>query len=382
MLRRRRPEPRRERDPLRRARGDVHARGRARPGRRGRRCAARTTAVGVDGGGAAAAVRALLPRRPRARLARHGARARDREARRHAGRRDGRGARWARRGARDPLRLPAPLAPPVRHVLHRFFTGADGSARSCTRGRHWHRDRPCAGHAGSMHDRGTTRVRLAGNSTSRRSASSRRPGAGLPRRVERGVRRRGPLRLLQRQRSRSKDVTLDIHKNIVTAFIGPSGCGKSHVHPLLQPHERPHPRREGRRRGSSTTAATCTPPNVDPVEVRRRIGHGLPEAEPVPEVDLRQHRLRPARAGDEAGPRRARRAGAAVGGALGRGQGPPQGQRARPLGRPAAAALHRARDRGRARRDPHGRARLGARPDLDGADRGPRSTSSSASTRS
>ena len=35
------------------------------------------------------------------------------------------------------------------------------------------------------------------------------------------------------------------------------------------------------------------------------------------------------------------------------------------LRRPAAAALHRARARGRAGRDPDGRAGLGARPDLD-----------------
>ncbi len=38
-----------------------------------------------------------------ARLARHRARARDREARRHLGRGHGRGARWTRPGARDPL---------------------------------------------------------------------------------------------------------------------------------------------------------------------------------------------------------------------------------------------------------------------------------------
>ena len=42
----------------------------------------------------------------------------------------------------------------------------------------------------------------------------------------------------------------------------------------------------------------------------------------------------------------------------------------RPLGRPAAAAVHRAHDRRRARGDPHGRAVLGARPDRDAEDRG------------
>ena len=54
--------------------------------------------VGVGETELDAAVRALLPRRPRARLARHGARARDRQAHRHAGGRHRRGARRAGRG--------------------------------------------------------------------------------------------------------------------------------------------------------------------------------------------------------------------------------------------------------------------------------------------
>ena len=48
----------------------------------------------------------------------------------------------------------------------------------------------------------------------------------------------------------------------------------------------------GRRQGHATTASTSTTPRVDPVEVRAPHRHGVPEAEPVPEVDLRQHRLR------------------------------------------------------------------------------------------
>ena len=68
---------------------------------------------------------------------------------------------------------------------------------------------------------------------------------------------------------------------------------------------------------------------------------------------------------------RARGAGAARGRALGRGQGPPQEVGARPVRRPAAAPVHRTRDRRRARRDPARRAGLGARPDLDLGDRGP-----------
>ena len=55
----------------------------------------------------AAPVRALLPRRPGAHEPRHGPRPRDREARRHLGRRRGRGNERARPGPRDPRPLPA-----------------------------------------------------------------------------------------------------------------------------------------------------------------------------------------------------------------------------------------------------------------------------------
>ncbi len=77
--------------------------------------------AGVDAGRPAAPVRALLPRRPLAAHARHGPRARDREARRRLGGRYGRGARRARQRPRDPLRVPHPVvtrSPP----FHRIFT--------------------------------------------------------------------------------------------------------------------------------------------------------------------------------------------------------------------------------------------------------------------
>ena len=149
----------------------------------------------------------------------------------------------------------------------------------------------------------------------------------------------------------------------------PVGLREEHVHPLLQPHERPHPGCQGLGHGPL--------PRPGSVRPRRRRGrdsaahrHGLPEAEPVPEVDLRQRRLRTARARDEGIAGRARRTGAAPGGALGRGEGSAEGRRSRPLGRAAAAAVHRPCARGRARRDPHGRAGIRARPDLDDAHRG------------
>ena len=115
-----------------------------------------------------------------------------------------------------------------------------------------------------------------------------------------------------------------------------------------------------------------------PLRRRRRPGrgaqphrHGLPEAEPVPEVDLRQRRLRPARARHEGR--------ASTSASSGRCSRRRSGTRSRTGSRRARSASPAASSsasasrapRGRAGRDPDGRAVLGARPDLDRADRGP-----------
>ena len=102
--------------------------------------------------------------------------------------------------------------------------------------------------------------------------------------------------------------------------------------------------------------------------------HGLPEAEPVPQVDLRERRLRPAhprprREQDRAGRDRSRRACSGAGlleEVKDRLDAPGQ----QPLRRPAAAPVHRARDRGQPRGHSDGRALLGARSDRDRAHRG------------
>ncbi len=87
-------------------------------------------------------------------------------------------------------------------------------------------------------------------------------------------------------------VSIDIPDRAVTAFIGPSGCGKSTflrcinrmndtiegcvVGGKIEPRPRRHLRSEPRRGG------TACPHR-----------HGVPEAQSVPQVDLREHRLRP-----------------------------------------------------------------------------------------
>ena len=94
--------------------------------------------------------------------------------------------------------------------------------------------------------------------------------------------------------SRSRALSAEIQRNLVTALIGPSGCGKIDVPPLPQPDERLDPRR-------AIEGEVLLPRDR---HLRRRVSsrrspapdrHGLPEAESVPEVDLRQRRLWPAR---------------------------------------------------------------------------------------
>ena len=142
-----------------------------------------------------------------------------------------------------------------------------------------------------------------------------------------------------------KDVTMEVRKNFVTAFIGPSGCGKSTFIRCFNRMNDLIPGAEVSGRvlyhGRDLYAS-----NVDPVEVRRRIGMVFQKPNPFPE-SIYENVFGP-RPRHEGRPERARGACAAAGGALGRGQGPPEGERTGPLRRSAAAALHRPRDRDRA----------------------------------
>ena len=178
-----------------------------------------------------------------------------------------------------------------------------------------------------------------------------------------------------------RDVTLPIYRNQITALIGPSGCGKT---TFLRCLNRMNDLIEGAR-----VEGTAPVPRRRPLRAVRRPGRGspadrdgVPEAEPVPQVDLRQHRVRPEDRRVQGQHGRAGRGVAPPGGAVGRGQGQAQGVGAGALRRAAAAPVHRAGDRDPAGRDPDGRAVLGARPDRHAADRGPDAGAAAASTRS
>ena len=84
-----------------------------------------------------------------------------------------------------------------------------------------------------------------------------------------------------------KDVDVDIEDKAVTAFIGPSGCGKS---TFLRCLNRMNDtidvcRVEG---DIHIDGEDIYDKQVDPVQLRAKGWHGVPKAEPVPEIHLRQ----------------------------------------------------------------------------------------------
>ena len=148
-----------------------------------------------------------------------------------------------------------------------------------------------------------------------------------------------------------KSINLPLYDRKVTAFIGPSGCGKSTLLRVLNRIYDLYPEAAGHRRGAARWrehpgAGHGPEPAAGPGR------HGVPEADAVSDVDLRQHRLRhpPLRDGSRTSRWTAASSGAAPRRVVGRGQGQAEAERPRPVGRPAAAPVHRARDRGQARR--------------------------------
>src|ERR671915_112802 len=155
-----------------------------------------------------------------------------------------------------------------------------------------------------------------------------------------------------------QDVTLPIKRNEITALIGPSGCGKTTV---LRCFNRMNDLIEGARVDGTVLyhGVDLYDSQVNPVEVRRRIGMVFQKPNPFPKSIYDNIAFGPKIAGFkgdmdalvEASLHRA---------ALWDGA----------LGWPAAAPLHRQGHRGRARRDLDGRAVLGARPDRHAPHRG------------
>ncbi len=155
-----------------------------------------------------------------------------------------------------------------------------------------------------------------------------------------------------------------LHRPVGLRQVDPAAHPEPHVRPLSRPARH--------RRSACSTATTCCAPARTstccapasawcsrsrrrfPMSIYENIAFGI--------------RLYEKPAARRA--RRPRRAGAAPRRAVGRGQGQAQRQRPEPVGRPAAAPVHRPHRRGEAGGHPVRRALLGARSDLDRQDRG------------
>ena len=125
-------------------------------------------------------------------------------------------------------------------------------------------------------------------------ASGAAPRRQRQHRRRRQDRRRAAELLLRREARAATTSRIRIRRNVVTAFIGPSGCGKS---TFLRTLNRMNDIIAGDARRGHGAASTAQ--DIYDSGRRRRAAaapgrHGVPEVEPVPEVDLRERRLRPA----------------------------------------------------------------------------------------
>ena len=86
-------------------------------------------------------------------------------------------------------------------------------------------------------------------------------------------------------------ISLPLYENKVTAFIGPSGCGKS---TLLRVLNRMYDLYPNQRATGEVMfdGENILSPETGPQSAARAYRHGVPEADAVPDVDLREHRLR------------------------------------------------------------------------------------------
>jgi phosphate transport system ATP-binding protein len=156
-----------------------------------------------------------------------------------------------------------------------------------------------------------------------------------------------------------KNVTIDFPANQVTAIIGPSGSGKSTVVRCIN---RMHEEIPGARAEGSVTLDELDVygPGVDLTAVRRVIGMVFQKPNPFPTMSIFDNVAAGLRlSGTKSGNLR-ETVHKSLGGVVGRGQEPPQRARHRPVGRSAAAPVHRPDGRGGAGGHPDGRAVLGA----------------------
>jgi phosphate transport system ATP-binding protein len=79
-----------------------------------------------------------------------------------------------------------------------------------------------------------------------------------------------------------KDIRLEIHRNEVTAFIGPSGCGKSTLLRCLNRMNDFIPGAKVVRGGIWIEGVEIHQPEVDGVELRRRVGMVFQKSNPFP----------------------------------------------------------------------------------------------------
>jgi phosphate transport system ATP-binding protein len=82
-----------------------------------------------------------------------------------------------------------------------------------------------------------------------------------------------------------KDISIDLHDNMVTAIIGPSGCGKSTV---LRSINRMHDLIASARVTGNIIfeKADIYDKNIDPVEIRRKIGMVFQKPNPFPAMTI------------------------------------------------------------------------------------------------
>ena len=125
--------------------------------------------------------------------------------------------------------------------------------------------------------------------------------------------------------ARSADITLPIFAKRDHRADRPVRLRQDHVPALPQPDERPDRRARASRARSSTTASTCTTDDVDPVEVRRRIGMVFQKPNPFPKSIYDNVAFGPKIAGFKGNMDELVEECAAQRGALGRGEGQAEG---------------------------------------------------------